>query len=53
VAISLFAAALGVIGKSLCSELLADISALFLGLAFWWGIRIAWMTLQEVTSADG
>jgi hypothetical protein len=53
VTISLVAAALGAVGKSLGCELVADISTLVLLAAFWWGIRIAWMTRQEVTSADG
>lgn len=52
VAISLLAAVLGVLGKSVCSELVADASTLALFVAFLWGIRIAWMTRQEVTLAN-
>jgi|SRR5262245_52840151 len=52
VAISLAAAVLGVLGKSLCSEPVADLSTVLLFVAFWWGIRVAWMTRQEVTSAE-
>jgi hypothetical protein len=52
VEISLVAAALGVFGKLRCSELVADLSTVFLAVAFFWAFRVARMTRREVTSAD-